>query len=260
MVQTKKSSVIPSVKLFRPTQQQVLYTILLAATFLIGYLLATVQLLKNPAGSTAQVQGEQQQAAAAAQAPAAPKVEDVLPKLTKSHLPIKGDENAKVTIVGFSDFECPFCANFYKDTLPQIQSEYIDKGLVKLDYRHYPLSFHPQAKPLGIASECANEQGMFWQMHDKIFDENVAGALSAASSDTYKKWAGEIGLDTGAFNSCYDAGRGGETVDADFALGNEVGVSGAPTFYINGRQLVGAQPFASFKAIIDEELKRATEG
>lgn len=253
MAQAKKSP-LPAVKPFRPTQQQVLYTLLLIATFLIGYLLATVQLLKNPAATSAPVQGEQQ--AVAPQAPAAPNAEDVLPKLTKPHLPIKGEENAKVTIVEFSDFECPFCANFYKDTLPQIQSEYIDKGLVKLDYRHYPLSFHPQAKPLGIAAECANEQGMFWQMHDKIFDENVAGALTSANADTYKEWAGEIGLDTASFNSCYDAGRGGDTVDADFTLGSEVGVSGTPTFYINGRQLVGAQPFASFKAIIDEELNK----
>lgn len=251
MAQAKKESA----KAFRPSQQQVLYTLLLVATFLIGYLLATVQLLKNPTtGSVAAVQGQEQ---TAPQAPiAAPKPEDVLPKLTEPHLPIKGDQNAKVTIVEFSDFECPFCANFYKDTLSQIQTEYIDKGLVKLDYRHYPLSFHPQARPLGIATECANEQGMFWEMHDKVFDENVAGSLASATGETYKEWAAEIGLDASAFNACYDEGRGGDVVDADFALGNEVGVSGTPTFYINGRQLVGAQPFASFKAIIDEELNK----
>lgn len=259
MAQARKKSPaqkIKEVRPFRPTQQQILYTLLLVATFLIGYLLATVQLLKNPVGKAVTAQGTDQAGTPQAPAPGAPDPADATSKIGEARLPIKGDANAKVTIVEFSDLECPFCANFFKDTLPQIQSEYIDTGKVKLDYRHYPLSFHPQAKPLAIATECANEQGMFWQMHDKIFTENAAGALAAANADTYKQWAGEIGLDANAFGSCIDESRGGDVVDSDMALGNSVGVSGTPTFYINGRQLVGAQPFASFKAIIDEELKK----
>jgi len=159
-------------------------------------------------------------------------------------------------VVEFSDFECPFCAAFYKDTLPQVLSTYVDTGKVKLEYRHFPLSFHPQAKPLAIASECANDQGKFWEMHDKIFQENSGGKLSGATGDTYKGWAAELGLNTSEFNSCLDDQNHTDVIDSDTSLGTSVGVSGTPTFYINGRQLVGAQPFEAFKTIIEEELKK----
>ncbi|OGH14525.1 MAG: hypothetical protein A2687_05700 [Candidatus Levybacteria bacterium RIFCSPHIGHO2_01_FULL_38_26] len=86
-------------------------------------------------------------------------------------LPPLGDQNAKVTIVEFSDFECPFCRQFFTGTFPQIKSEYIDTGKVVMYYRHYPLPFHPLAQPFALASECANEQGKFWEFHDKIFQE-----------------------------------------------------------------------------------------
>ncbi|MEK7517889.1 MAG: thioredoxin domain-containing protein [Patescibacteria group bacterium] len=87
------------------------------------------------------------------------------------HFPALGDKNARVTIVEFSDFECPFCRRYFTDTYPQLKKEYIDTGKVVMYYRHYPLPFHPLAQPFAIASECANEQGKFWEFHDKIFKE-----------------------------------------------------------------------------------------
>jgi protein-disulfide isomerase len=232
------------------SQTQILYALLLAAAFLVGYLLATVQALQKP-------QNQNTGAAPQAQAPEPPTVnpDEALKKLGKARLPVKGSADAKVAIVEFSDFECPFCASFYKETLPKIISEYVDKGLVKVDYRHYPLSFHPQALPSANAAECANEQGKFWEMHDKIFSENVGGALGLATVDTYKTWAQELGLEASVFDSCLDEQRYKDIIDSDFALGNELVVNATPTFFINGKQLVGAQPFESFKAIIDEELK-----
>lgn len=252
-----------SKKPFRPNQTQILYTLLLVAVFLVGYLLATVQLLRNPVGTTLTQQPTDSAAVGAGQeAPPTPVPETVIAKLEEvqkeapSGGKLKGDPNAKVKIVEFSDLECPFCARFYSDTLPQIISDYIDTGKASLEYRHYPLPFHPQAKPLAIATECANDQGKFWEMHDKIFEENIAGALAGATPDTYKQWAADIGLSTADFNSCYDAETHTDVVDSDTNLGGTLGVSGTPTFYINGRQLVGAQPFASFQAIIDEELSK----
>lgn len=233
------------------SQTQILYALLLVAVFLVGYLLATVQALQKP---QAQNSGTAPQAQAPQEAPAI-SPEDAIKKLGDARLPVKGEANAKVTIVEFSDFECPFCASFYTETLPKILSEYVDKGLVKMDYRHYPLSFHPQALPAAITSECANEQGKFWEMHDKIFEENVAGGLASATADTYKTWAQELGLASVSFGACVDEQRHKGTIDKDFALGNEITVNATPTFFINGRMLVGAQPFESFKAIIDEELK-----
>lgn len=258
---TRKSSekaTIGSVLMNIPLQTlgtHLVYIVLLVAFLVIGYLLGNLFPLKQTS-SLAQVAGptgDTAPQAQAPQAPAAPDPEVVKKDLKMGHLPVKGQENAKVTMVEFSDFECPFCGRFYSETLPQLISEYVDTGKMKIYYRHYPLSFHPKAVPLAHASECANDQGSFWEMHDKIFEN--AATVSTATDDTIKSWAGELGLDTATFNSCYDAKTHQSKIDEDFAAGGAVGVSGTPTFYINGKQLVGAQPFSAFKAIIDEELK-----
>lgn len=233
---------------------KIVYIVLLIAFLVIGYLIGKVEALQGgtPVANNAAPAAAAPQAAAP-QAPVAPDAKQVLKDLKMGHLPVEGNENAKVTIVEFSDFECPFCGRFYTDTLPSLRKEYIDTGKVKLYFRHYPLSFHPKAVPLAHASECANDQAAFLKMHDKIFDN--AATVATSTDETYTQWATELGLDVAAFNSCYQAKTHQAKIDEDFAAGAAVGVSGTPTFYINGKQLVGAQPFAAFKAIIDEELK-----
>lgn len=235
---------------------QLLYGLLLVAAFLLGYLFARVQLLEKGVGT-----GAGQAQAPAAQAPqnGQPQAPVGKVKVANGHLPVSGKDSAKVTIVEFSDFQCPFCGRFYTDTLPQIRKEYIDTGKVKLYYRHFPLDFHPAAFPGAVASECANEQGQFWTFHDKVFsgqDKIGAQGMTADQiTQQYKTWATEIGLDATKFNSCYDSQKFKEQVTSDQADGKTAGVSGTPTFYINGTQLVGAQPYAAFKAAIDQELK-----
>lgn len=231
---------------------KLVYILLLVAFLVIGYLFAKVEMLQK--GTTA---AAPQQAAApnaqAPQQPAAPDPEQIKKDLKMGHLPIKGSQSAKVTMVEFSDFECPFCGRFYKETLPQIIKDYVDTGKMKIYYRHYPLTFHPKAAPLANASECANDQGAFWQMHDKIFDNNAT--VSNMTDDQIKQWGADLGLNTSQFNGCYDNKAHQDKIDEDQKDGVAVGVSGTPTFYINGKQLVGAMPYESFKAIIDEELK-----
>ena len=165
--------------------------------------------------------------------------------------PMKGDVNAPVTIVEFSDFECPFCARFYSQTLKQLEEEYIDTGKVKLVFRDFPLGFHQNAQKASEAAECANEQGKFWEMHDAIFENQQS--LSIAS---LKQWAGNLGIDTNKFNNCLDSGKYAEEVQNDFKEGSSYGVSGTPSFFINGIPMVGAQPFSAFKQIIDSELAK----
>lgn len=229
----------------RFSQQQILYTLLLVATFLVGYLLATVQAMKNPSAAAApaagtQQQGAQQQAATftnddvkswakelglntgefnscfdsgkhnaridadaaygqtvgvsgtptfyvngtelvgaqpfdafktAIDAAAAGTATGTPKEVETGDLPFLGDENAPVTIIEFSDLECPFCKQFIDGAYPQIKSEYLDTGKAKLYFRHYPLPFHPMAKPFALATECANDQGKFWEMHDLIFSK-----------------------------------------------------------------------------------------
>lgn len=168
-----------------------------------------------------------------------------------------GNPNAKVTIVEFSDFQCPFCRRFWADALPQIKKEYVDTGKAKFIYKHYPLSFHPGAKPAAEASECANEQGKFWEYHDKIFAEQAKqgqGTIQFGKPEL-KNWASQIGLNTSQFNQCLDSGKYFKLIEDSVAYGSEIGVSGTPTTFINGQRLVGAQPFVSFKAVIDGLLK-----
>jgi len=163
--------------------------------------------------------------------------------------PVEGDPNAPVTIIEFSDFECPFCGNFYKNSLSLIRKDYIETGKVKIIYRDYPLSFHPEAQKAAEASECADEQGKFWEYHDKLF-ENQAD-LSVANE---KKWAKELGLDSAKFDQCLDSGAMASEVAADFSDGQSIGITGTPSFLINGKAVVGAQPFSVFKQVIDAEL------
>ena len=163
--------------------------------------------------------------------------------------PVLGDKDAPVTIVSFEDYQCPFCKRAFDQTFPQLKSEYIDTGKVKLVYRDYPLSFHPQAQSAAEASECANDQGEFWDYHDALFNNQAT-----LGSDLYTKLAGDLGLDVGQFTECVDSGKFRQEVQDDFSYGSSVGVSGTPTFFINGIKLVGAQPFQAFKNIIDAEL------
>lgn len=168
-----------------------------------------------------------------------------------------GNEKAKVTVVEFSDFQCPFCRSFWSGAYQQIKKEYVDTGKIKFVYRDYPLSFHPASQVSAEASECAHEQGKFWEMHDKIFGEQAkqgAGTITYGASEL-KKWASQIGLNMNTFNQCLDTGKYKSEVEKDFADGSAYGVSGTPTLYVNGNPIVGAQPFSAFKAIIDEELK-----
>lgn len=169
--------------------------------------------------------------------------------------PTKGDANAPVTIVEFSDFECPFCGRFRDNTLPLIIKNYIDTGKVKLVYRDFPLgNIHPQAMLAAQAAECANEQGRFWEYHNVIFDNQ-----DSLSTDIYKVWASRVGLNMSQFNSCTLSQKYSDEVSRDIKDGQQAGVSGTPTFFIgpsDGKaiMLVGAQPYAVFSAAIDKAL------
>ena len=189
-------------------------------------------------------------APAAAPSPAAPAPAALRKIDVPADSPAKGGKNgAKVTIVEWSDFQCPFCSRVVP-TLKQIEDTYGDN--VKVVFRHQPLPFHNNAKIAAEASMAANEQGKFWPMHDKLFAN--AQALDRASLERY---AQELGLDVGKFKSALDSGKFTKRVEEDSAAGMAVGANGTPTFFINGREFVGAQPFDAFKNIIDEEIKKA---
>jgi protein-disulfide isomerase len=158
------------------------------------------------------------------------------------------NENAKVTIVEFSDFECPYCGKAY-DVLKQVLATYGNK--IELVYKHFPLSFHPNAQKASEASECAKDQNKFWEYHDKLFENQ-----RALDVNSLKRYASELGLNIEKFNACLDSGEKAPIVQEDFNEGKNRGVTGTPTFFINDKMLVGAQPFEAFKQLIEAELAK----
>ncbi len=184
---------------------------------------------------------------AAPSAPAAP-VKPVFVEIP-ANAPSKGPADAKVTIVAFSDFECPFCSRV-NPTIKEIEDTYGKD--VRLVFRHLPLPFHKNAGPAAEASMAAHEQGKFWQMHDKLFSDQ-----RNLTRENFDKWAQEIGLDMKKFGAAMDSGKYKSYVEADERYAGTVGARGTPAFFVNGKLVSGAQPFPAFKSVIDEELKRA---
>jgi len=177
-------------------------------------------------------------------APAAPEGKQ---NIKLGDAPVKGPANAKVTVVAFSDFQCPFCSRAVP-VMKQIEDEY--KGKVKIAFKQLPLPFHDKAHLAAEAALAANEQGKFWQMHDKLFANQ-----QALDRPSLEKYAEELGLNMTKFKAALDSGKFKAKVDADAKEGADVGATGTPTFFINGTKVVGAQPFESFKSTIDAELK-----
>ena len=162
--------------------------------------------------------------------------------------PARGPEGAKITIVEFSDFECPFCSKA-EESVSQVMEKYA--GKVRLVFRHYPLTFHPHAPKAAEAAACANDQGKFWEMHKQLF-ANQKGL----SIEELKAHAVAVGLDKAKFDECLDTGKNKALVEADTKAGSDVGVNGTPAFFINGKLISGAQPVSEFEKIIDAELKK----
>jgi protein-disulfide isomerase len=166
---------------------------------------------------------------------------------TEGH-PTKGPKDAPITMVEFSDFQCPFCSRVVP-TLDEIEKKY--DGKLRVVFRQYPLPFHPNAQKAAEAALCANDQGKFWEMHNAMFADQEQLAVEGL-----KATATKLGLKADDFAKCLDSGQHAAAVQADIAAGAAAGVSGTPTIFINGRALSGAQPADQFTKIIDEELKR----
>jgi len=183
-------------------------------------------------------------------------------QIEKGDDPILGNPDAPITIIEFSDYQCPFCARFFSDTLPLLKSEYVEKGIVNFIYRDFPIqSIHPNAAPAAMAAECANEQGNFWQYHDILFknqkewkDLNSEDALKVFGQYAYK-----IGMNQEQFENCLNSGKYFKEIKEDLDSGREYGVTGTPGFFIGNDKIgftsiSGAKPFSEFKAVIDEKI------
>jgi protein-disulfide isomerase len=184
-------------------------------------------------------------------------------KISLDDDPIRGDPNAPITIVEFSDFQCPFCARFHVQTLPSLLEEYIDTGKVNLVYRDFPIqSIHPNALPAAVAAECANEQGQYWEYHDTLFEKQSGWSRldSTAVIAMFSQYAADLDLEQQQFDSCLETGKYLEEVQGDLSDGRDYDITGTPGFFIGNDQigfvkLNGAQPFDSFQRVIDAQLE-----
>ena len=164
--------------------------------------------------------------------------------------PALGPANAAVTLVEFSDFQCPFCARVMP-TLKRVKEAYGDR--VRIVWKDFPLtSIHPQAFKAAEAGQCAREQGKFWDLHDRLFANQ-----QALEPESLKKYAADAGLDAAKFNACLDTAKYGDRVQEQMGVGTSLGVGSTPTVFVNGRLISGAQPYEVFTSVIDEELQRA---
>jgi protein-disulfide isomerase len=185
------------------------------------------------------------------------KVERMLPDVAPppmdltnpAHAPVLGAEDAVVQVVEFSDFECPYCSRA-ADTMRGLKEKYAGRK-VQFVYRHFPLSFHPNARPAAEYAQCAHEQGKFWAMHDGIF-----AAQRELSTDKLKELASQAGVDASGLAGCLASGRAGLAIDEDMRKAREVGVQGTPSFYVNGQSFSGNPTVEGLSQAIDAQLAK----
>ncbi|KKQ26427.1 MAG: DSBA oxidoreductase [Microgenomates group bacterium GW2011_GWC1_37_12b] len=244
----------------------ILLVALIGLAFAVGMLWQKVQNLEG--GGTTRIAGTQ----AGGTQVGNPQVAAQLQQPTKGVTivdddPVLGDKNALITIVEFSDYECPFCKRHFDETLPQLVKNYVDTGKVKIVYRDFPLSFHdPMATKEAIAANCAREQGgdkKYFEFHDEIFKRTTSNG-NGLNDEKIQTIAKDLGLNTGKFSTCLSNQAQADEVKKDIADGTAAGASGTPTFVIgkttsngevDGDLVVGAQPFAAFQAVIDPMLQ-----
>ena len=208
----------------------------------VGFLLGGW--LRGAGASPRQLARAADGAAVPESAPSAPGAEVV--DVAYEGRPYRGPADASIVLVEFTDYQCPFCGRFFRETYPSLLQEYGDR--IRFVVRNYPLGDrHPHAPKAAEAAECAFDQGKFWEYHDLLLRRQ--NALDVAS---LKRYAEEVDLDARRFSTCLDSGEKADVVAEDLRDGAAYGVTGTPTFFLNGRKIVGAQPMGVFRARIEQ--------
>jgi len=170
--------------------------------------------------------------------------------------PTLGDPNAPVTLVEFGDYQCTFCTRFFKETEPALIEKYVNTGKLKIVFRDLPIN-GSESQNAAEAAACADEQGEFWSYHDKLYDERRGYQAGVFTDDNLKIFAGQLDLNREQFDSCYDSGKYRDAIRDDARAAARFGARGTPNFFLNGRQIVGAQPLYIFEGLIEEALLKA---
>lgn len=227
------------------------YSALVVLAFAVGVLVGYMAWGRNSGMSqqpaAAQIQPSDSSQPSVVGAPVTDTPQYVRYKIATDGFPSLGPADAPITIVEFSDFECPFCRSFQQNTYQPLMNAY--PGKIRFVYRNLPLTtIHPDAFGAAVAARCANEQNAFWPYHDKLFSSDQLGQA------VYIQYATELGLDVNAFQACLASDRNNKFIQDDSDFAANLGVNSTPTFFINGLAVIGAQPLEVFKQVIDKEL------
>lgn len=182
-------------------------------------------------------------------------VQKFTPPTLGPNAPILGNSNAKVTIIEFADFQCPFCKRFFDTIFPQIKTQYIDTGKVKFSYQDFAF-LGPESQSAAEAAKCSQDQNKFWEYHDSLYKNQGQENSGTFSDVNLKKFGATLGLDTIKFNQCVDSHIHKPDVDSEVQSGTSAGVQATPTMFINDQKLEGVSSFAEIQAIIEKELSK----
>lgn len=231
--------------------QLVMVGLLVVAAFAIGSMWTELRMLKGQGG--AMPQGDQVAPGELPEEGITELSEDQWQEVLSNPAFTVGEPEAAVVIVEFTDYQCPFCKRHVDETAGQINENYVEEGKVKYIYRDLPLPFHANAHLASQAARCAGDQDKYLEYRDRLFETQASWSEEEAAG-LFKTYAGGLGLDQGQFDSCLDEEKYKQAVDDDLALATKVEATGTPSFFINGKSLVGAQPFAAFEIMIEEAL------
>ncbi len=251
IIELEDQDVIPNSQEYITFKASHFYSVLVVLAFAVGILVGYVAWGRNAsiAAVPAAAAPAAQQAQPPGQVAAAPTAQPqyVRYDIPTDGFPSLGPADAKITIVEFSDFQCPFCRQFQQNTYQPLLDAYPNE--IRFVYRNLPLtSIHPNAMGAAIAAQCANDQNAFWPFHDKLFSSESLG------DDVYKQYATDLSLDMDKFNACLTSGDHDAAIKADMDYSLSIGVQSTPTFFVNGLAIVGAQPLSNFQQLIDKEL------
>ena len=222
------------------------YSVLVVLAFAVGILVGYVAWGRDvPATAVA---AAQQPSGPVAEAPLTQEPQFVRYDIPTEGYPSLGPEDAKIVIVEFSDFQCPYCRRFHEETYRALLDAY--PGQIRFVYRNLPLppTMHPDAMSAAVASLCANDQDAYWDYHEKLFSSETLG------EETYVQYAADLSLDVEEFTSCLSSGKHDDFIKQDMEFSSNLGVQSTPTFFVNGLAIVGAQPLSNFTQLIDKEL------
>jgi protein-disulfide isomerase len=233
------------------------YVVIAVSCFVIGLVIGVFaydRVVQNNRDENAALIGDAVAAVVAAlpqQPTAVPTVDpNMRYDVTDAGNPAIGPADAPVTIIEFGDFNCGYCRRFFDETLDPLLQAY--EGRVRFVYRDYPI-LGPGSVQAALAAECADDQGQFWAFHDKVYTEQIL------TRDVFLQYATDLEMDVDTFTTCLDDAEHQPEIQADYLAGAELGVGGTPTFYINGKALIGAQPYENFVAAIEAELNAAED-